>query len=252
MFCKISMTPIREAHQLINDFENIAQKMRLSTSDLEKLSILMSHPNETSLRLFLAVGAEESSVAQWMAQVCYARQGSHSCYLNDSFCIAHLFNLEEDKKRESSLNMLKNSIAGYFEPVTHGGFRLADLLEKYRVTEHHFNIPPEKEHDYYRLSYKRIKKIAQVFKCSDEDLEHLAEDVCKWALNTTFGVDNLEYSFSASSPPKTQMLRTIARSYISQPKLSEILELIYQGDIPKDWEKQINYRPHMAKNSPEL
>ena len=177
------MTRIQDAYQQVAEFVKLAEERNLSVPHLEKFTELMSEPNSAALRLFLAVGKEKSPTAQWMANYVYDHRSPHNCYKNDSFCVAHSFDLDERKKKQSGLWVIENAMSGYYESVTHGGFRLSTLLEKIGAMDH-----PVSQEGYAALDHMRIKKIASALEVTAEDLAASAENVVNWCLGKGYGV----------------------------------------------------------------
>jgi hypothetical protein len=213
------MNRIQEAYRLVFEFEEIASDVSLGSSDLAKITKVMQEPNYAALRLFLAIGAEKSSTAQWMADRKYHERPDHNCYKNDSFCIAHLFELDSKRKRECTLWLIENSMAGYYEPVTHSGFRLSDMLYDMGAIDH-----PLSGGGYLALRLDRILTMANHFQISNKEIEDCAENVIKWSLNRGYAVET-ETSFSASSALGLNEIERVAKMYLPHDRQKSLLPL---------------------------
>lgn len=200
-----------DAYQQVAEFEKLAGEKSLSVPDLEKFTELMSEPNSASLRLFLAIGKEKSATAQWMANYVYDHRPPHNCYKNDSFCIAHSFDLEPGKKKQAGLWVIENAMAGYYESVTHGGFRLSSLLEKMGAMDY-----PISQEGYAALSHYRIKKMASALEVTTEDLAASAENVVNWCLGKGYKVERLQSTVSADSYISVNQAEELVRFYVPE------------------------------------
>ena len=211
------MDRIDEAYKRIEEFERMAKEVQMSVSDLRSFTELMSSPNCGSLRLFHAIGKEKSATAQCIDDYEYEHINDHNCYKNLCFCIAHLFDLSEERKRQSGLGVIENAMAGYFEPVTHGRFRLNDLLLKMGALEY----PVSDNDGYAALTHRRIKKMADKLQTRDEDLALCALNVINWSLGQAYKVEGLESTFCASTCIDVNQAEDLAREYLAiEGKLS--------------------------------
>ncbi len=208
------MDRIEEAYRQVAEFGKLAGETKLDVPDLEKFTKLMSKPNSASLRLFLAVGEENSPTAQWMANYFYDHRPNHTCYKNDSFCVAQYFNLDERKKKQSSLWIIENAMSGYYESVTHGGFRLSSLLEKMGAMDY-----PVSHEGYAALSHLRIKKMASALEVTAEDLAASAENVVNWCLGGGYNVESLYSTISADRYVNIDQAEELVKTYIPPSKL---------------------------------
>ncbi len=205
------MTKIQEAYKQVAEFEKLAGEKSLSVPDLEKFTHLMSEPNCASLRLFLAIGKEKSPTAQWMANYVYDHRAGHNCYKNDSFCIAQHFDLDEGKKKQAGLWVIENAMAGYYESVTHGGFRLSNLLEQMGAMDY-----PVSKEGYAALDHLRIKKMASAFGVTAEDLAASAESVVNWCLGKGYKVEGLQSTISADTFISVDQAGELVRVYVPE------------------------------------
>ncbi len=215
------MNRVEEAYKQIEEFEQMAEEVGLEGPNLQQFTKLMSRPNYGTLRLFLAIGEEKSPTAQWMADFKYSDRAGHTCYRNDSFCVAHLFDLDSGRKRESSKWVIENGMGSYFEPVTHGGFRLSDLLCKMGAME-----SPVSGDGYVALGHDRIVKMAEALGVTNDELAGCAENVVKWILNEGYKVDDAETTFSAGTPLRMSQAEKLERSYLSQER-QELLRPLF-------------------------
>jgi hypothetical protein len=208
---------IQQAYRDVSEFEKAATEVGLSSSDLQKVTGLMSEPNGLALRLFLAIGEEKSPTAQWMAEQEYANRPPHTCYRNDSFCIAHLFGLSDEKKAESAAWVIENGIGGYYETITHAGFELSELL-------HVLGAMPEPviARSYSALRDDRIRRMATVLGVPDRTVEDAAENVIRWSLVQGYGVECITTTFSADSPIDIAEAERLASAYLPREKQQEL------------------------------
>lgn len=212
---------VDRARRIVKEFDSHAGNFNVPPEELEKAVVFLSKPSSQALRLFLYAGAKESDVVKYMANVVYdGCLHGHSCYRNDGFCIAHLFDLDASKKENSGFELIKNSMAGYFEPVTHGGFHLVELLSDMEAMEP-LRVSTEK---YYSLSENRIKRIAEKLGLS-ERLEVCARHVIGWALwkfeNYNDFIKQYEH-FCADSVPSVDYLEGLVSSYIGTNEFKEL------------------------------
>ncbi len=207
------MNRIQESYKQIEEFERMAGNVNLGSSDLQKFTELMSHPDCGALRLFLAIGREQSPTAQWMADYKYRYRPDHNCYKNDSFCIAQHFGLDEVRKKESGLWVVENGMGGYYEPVTHGGFRLSDLLHQMGAMDY-----PVFGEGYIALSHDRIRKIVDKLGINNKELANSAENVINWCLGEAYKVEGAKSTFSASTYININQAEELARVYLPEER----------------------------------
>jgi hypothetical protein len=210
------MNLIKNAYDKIRKFEKRDKGLNLSGPDLADFTELMSEPDCGALRLFLAIGEEKSTTAQWMADFRYDHRSAHSCYRNDSFCLAQLFDLDDQRKKESRLWVIENGLAGYYEAITHAGFNMNSVLFGMGVEAH---LP--EGHNYHQLQQDQIRGIAKIFGFGDEDLAGAAENVVNWILKRGYNVE-VQTSVCADSPLPLFEAEELARTYLSRQKQGEL------------------------------
>jgi hypothetical protein len=132
--------------------------------------------------------------------------------------------LNDAKKKDSTLRLLENSMAGYFEPITHYKFRLSDLLVNLGALETPIAIP--KKGMYVALEDRKIRKIAETFNIKAKELADCAETVCKWSLRRGYKIEEVKSSFSASSALHADEIERLAKVYLPKHKLEVVLSHI--------------------------
>lgn len=205
------MNKIDLAYALIKEFEEVAQGLRLSGPNLNALAEMMASPDKGALRLFALTGHEKSPTAQWMANDKYDHRPGHSRYKNDCFCIAHLFDLDSAKKKESSLWVIENSMGGYYDPTTHGGFDLTSLLCKIGAMDDPVRSP---EGHNVALAFHRIRKMAQVFRTTEGELADAAENVIKGCLIQGYNIKGLESTYDVGGSLVFEQLQQLSNEYL--------------------------------------
>jgi len=202
---------LQEAYQ--EDLEKIAAGIKSNKLDVEKVTALLKTPNSAALRMFLAIGAQHSPAAVWMAEQIWNNEFPlHTCYHNDRFAIAYHFDLDAYRKKESTLNLLKNAMAGYFEARTHSGFRLSDLLCSLGAMD-----DPITTEEYVALREDKVRKIAHKLGINELELAHCAEEVCNWGLVEGYHVEG-KSSFHASTPLEFGQIERLADTYIPRDR----------------------------------
>jgi len=201
--------------------QTMVEVERIESENQSRYAELFSEPSCDALKLFLNAGKQKSQTAQWMANRLYGwHRGTqaHSTNGNDSFWIAHLFELSEENKKESSLWVVENGLAGYLEGITHQGFDLVGLLKKMGALEgvHSTN------NGYIALSHPRIKDLAKVLKISDNELADCAENIILWCLNEGYLVREAKTTFSASTPFLLSEAEVLARTYLDASRRSDL------------------------------
>ncbi|MCK4670833.1 MAG: hypothetical protein KAT43_06530 [Nanoarchaeota archaeon] len=226
------------AQGTVENFAAIALEAGLSTDNLQKVTEIMTRPFITALRLFVALGAEQSETAQWMALHKYEHPGSpHNSFNNDRFYIAHRFGLDDDKKRASARALIINGMAGYYEPKTHGGFRLSDYLCELGIIEKpDYNLGP-KEGLYAFLGKNRIRKIAEKFGFTDDELADCAEEVCEWSFKKIYPetrdiLDDMgpNFSLNGNTILLIRQLSSLAQTFLSGERLDAMRTRISDAD----------------------
>lgn len=103
----------------------------------------------------------------------------HPSCENDLFYLAHKFDLDPEKKKESALRLIINGMVGYFEPKTHHGLNVEMLLSDLGVKIHY----PECHYmGYTFLLTCSIRRIASKFGITNEELADCAYIACEFGL----------------------------------------------------------------------
>ncbi|MFA6460694.1 MAG: hypothetical protein WCV90_00370 [Candidatus Woesearchaeota archaeon] len=205
------MNRIDQAYALIKEFEEVAQGLRLNGPNLNALTEMMASPDEGALRLFALTGHEKSPTAQWMANYEYDHRPPHSRYKNDCFCIAHLFDLDPAKKKESGLWVIENSMGGYYDSITQGGFDLTGLLCKMGAMDDPVRSP---EGHNVALAFHRITKMVESFKITKRELADAAENVIKGCLNQGYGIKEIESTYWVGGSLVFEQLQQLRDGYL--------------------------------------
>ena len=218
------MSEIDKAYATIRHFERQAKKFDLKSSDLQKVLKFMSIPSFKALQFFLSIGEEKSPTAQFMANYKYEDTGSHPSYRSDSFCIAQYFDLDKVKKKESSLWIIENAMAGYYDHITREGFKLTNLLSKMQAMDDNFKSKDKR----LALNYHRINKLANGLNLTGEDLCESASNVINWCLVRGYRVQtSFEDKFGASVPFDIVQAEGLSKEYLSLDR-QELLEPFFE------------------------
>jgi hypothetical protein len=217
------MSKIDEAYALIRAFEERSRELKLDPKELNLLMELIKEPNPGALSLFLLTGQEKSSTAQWMANFVYDHRPAHSRYKNDCFYIAHSFDLDPVKKKESGLWVIENSMGGYYDSTTHGGFDLTGLLCRMGAMDNPVRSP---EGHNVALAHHRIRKMASVFGTTEGELADAAENVIKGCLIQGYGIRGLESTYDVGGSLVFEQLQELRTYYLSADRRAA-LELYF-------------------------
>ncbi len=193
------------------EFREMLGNLSLNDSYLLKFTELISKPSCKALRFFLAVEQEKSPTAQWMANHIYEHKAAHNCYKNDSFYVAQSFGLDERRKKESSLWVIENAMGGYYEPLTHGEFRLSELLHQMGAMDY-----PVYGENYIALSHDKIRKMADKLGVSNEELAMSAENVINWTLRDAYNVAGVDSTFVGGTTIDIYQTHELVKLYLPQ------------------------------------
>lgn len=155
----------------------------------------------------------------------------HTTYWNDRFFFAHASGLTQkersgDGTRENvkglATRVIRNGMYQYFEQVTHLGLPLAELLKKDGILNDEDIIDKT---GYANLSSGAIKRLAERYEISEEEIEGIALHLCMASLSkfkTREGEGIYDLDAGAGWLNTNEHVEQIANNYL-KPDLAKVI-----------------------------